>query len=93
MGRHVANYDACKEPGDFYFSPPNPAENGMRLLSFLCPCGCGELCGIRVRDDGQNIDGAWGWNKDEEKPTTTPSIAINQNHWHGYLKNGVFESC
>lgn len=92
--RKVADFDHCEKPGDFYITEPNPHEGGMRRLSFLCPCGCGDLCGIRIRDDGQNVGGAWGWNKDAGKPTTTPSIAIGpNNHWHGYLTDGVFKAC
>ncbi len=89
----VADFDHAKNPGDFFLSGPNEHDGGARRLSFICPCGCGDLCGIRVRDDGQNVNGAWGWDRNEESPTCTPSIAINGNHWHGYLKAGVFESC
>lgn len=89
----VADFDACTEPGHFYITQPNPAENGMRRLSFKCPCGCGDLCAIRIRDDGLNEGGAWGWDKNEETPTTTPSININSGHWHGYLTAGVFKPC
>ncbi len=90
----VAGFGECKNPGDFYITEPNPHEGGMRRLSFLCPSGCGELCGVRVRDDGKNEGGAWGWNRDADKPTTTPSIQIIGGcNWHGYLTNGVFVSC
>ncbi len=89
----VADYSSCKNPGDFFICDPDPNEGMTRRLSFLCPCGCGDLCGIKVRNDGKNVDGAWGWNGNEDKPTTTPSIAINGNHWHGYLTDGVFRSC
>jgi hypothetical protein len=93
QGKHVADFDSCNDPGDFFFSPPNPAEDGMRRLSFICPCGCGDLAGIRVREDGAHIMPAWGWNRNEEKPTTSPSINISYGHWHGYLTDGVFVSC
>lgn len=91
----VADFDSCKQPGDFFLTEPSMYEKGMRRLSFLCPCGCGDLCGIRVRNDGQNIDGAWGWDRNEDAPTCTPSIDINpgSGHWHGHLKAGVFEPC
>ena len=89
----VAGFDHAKNPGDFYLTPPNEHEGGCRHLSFLCPCGCGALAGIRVRDDGENRDGAWAWNRDEEKPTCTPSIDIKPGHWHGHLTAGEFVSC
>ncbi len=94
---HVANFDAAKNPGDYFITPPNPAEGGMRRLSFLCPCGCGELCGIRIHDDGQQVDGVWAWNLDADKPTCTPSIDVKDgkggSHWHGYLTAGQFIEC
>ena len=93
VGKKVADFDHCILPGDFYITAPNQHEGGARRISFRCPCGCGDLCNIRVRDDGQNIDGAWGWDKNYDRPTCTPSIAVNGNHWHGYLKDGIFESC
>jgi len=92
----VADYDSAKNPGDYFIAQRCQAEP-KRRLSFLCPCGCGSLYGISIRDDGQQIDGAWAWNKDEDKPTTTPSIMCYgpgmSSHWHGYLTNGEFASC
>ena len=88
-----AGFSDCKSPGDFFLTSPNEHEGGARRLSFLCPCGCGDLAGIKVRDDGTQQGGAWAWDRNEDKPTCTPSIAINSNHWHGYLTDGVFRSC
>jgi len=93
FARHVEDYEHAENPGDYFVTQPNKHEGGARRLSFLCPCGCHLLCGIKIRDDGQNIDGAWGWNRDENKPTCTPSIDINRGHWHGYLTDGEFRSC
>jgi hypothetical protein len=89
----VRGLSECVNPGDFFMTDPNPHEGNMRRLTFKCPCGCGDFAGIRVRADGIHDQQAWGWNKDEEKPTTTPSIMIGQNHWHGYLTDGEFVSC
>jgi hypothetical protein len=88
----VKGYYECKQVGDFFFTEENVA--GKIRLSFMCPCGCGILAGVTVRSDGKQIEGAWGWNKDFEKPTTTPSIFIEPsgNHWHGYLTDGIFKS-
>ncbi len=93
VAKKVAGFDSCNDPGDFWITPENPHESNMRRLSFRCPCGCGDLCGIRIRSDGLHDAQAWGWNRNEEKPTATPSINIGSGHWHGYLTNGVFESC
>lgn len=53
--KKVLGYDEAKNQGDFFFSNPGPAEDGMMRLSFLCPCGCGDLCGVRVREDGRQV--------------------------------------
>lgn len=89
----VSGFDQCNEPGEFFLTEPNEAEGGVRRLSFRCPCGCGDLCGIRVNDDGSTRNYAWAWDGNKESPTTTPSILINKDHWHGYLTAGVFKSC
>ncbi len=87
----VADYEACKNEGDWFLTPPDAG--GQRRLSFLCPCGCGTLAGVRVNQDGTQANGAWEWNMDEETPTCKPSININNGHWHGYLTDGVFKAC
>lgn len=90
---HVPDFDHANDPGDYFITPPNEHEDGMRRLSFKCPCGCGMLAGIRVRNDGQHTAKGWEWNGDEDKPTVKPSIKINNGHWHGYLTDGKFVSC
>lgn len=87
----VADFDAAKEPGDYFLSEPNA--DGEIRLSFLCPCGCGALAGIKVREDRQTTNFAWAWNGNIDKPTATPSIDIKPSHWHGYLTNGEFVKC
>ena len=59
VAHKVGCFSETKQPGDFFITEPNPHGGNARRLSFLCPCGCGDLCGIRIRDDGQQIDGAW----------------------------------
>lgn len=85
--RQVADFDACQNPGDGYFVGDPPGR-----LSFLCPCGCGMLAGISLKPA---IEQGWTWNGDRDKPDCNPSVFINpqSNHWHGYLRNGVFETC
>lgn len=74
------DFESCINPGDFYIKNDR--------LSFLCPCGCGLLAAISIT--GKN---AWDFNGNLEKPTASPSILINQGHWHGYLTDGVFREC
>jgi hypothetical protein len=64
-------------------------------LQFGCPCGCGAHYGGRFRGED-----AWGFDGNVEKPTVTGSFGcgVGQSfgvryHWHGYLKNGLFEEC
>lgn len=60
-------------------------------FTFMCPCGCKTLGGVRVAGEY-----AWKWNKNKEKPTISPSIALSNHdgpHWHGYLEEGVWKSC
>lgn len=49
------------------------AEGGYTM--FKCP-GCNEAHGLRVREDGQNIGGAWGFNGDCDQPTFSPSVLV-----------------
>lgn len=48
-------------------------EGGHTL--FWCP-GCNEAHAVRVRDDGQNVGGAWGFNGNYDKPTFSPSVLV-----------------
>lgn len=62
---------------------------------FLCPCGCGSIGLVNVAGKGRPL---WGWNKSLEAPTIHPSIRLSTgprclSHWHGWLRNGVWESC
>lgn len=45
------------------------------LVAFMCP-GCKELHQIRVRTDGANTGGAWGYNQNPDAPTFSPSIKV-----------------
>lgn len=48
--------------------------------------------------------GQWHWDGNRDKPTLTPSLGLHaangspvgpdgHYHWHGFLRNGVFEEC
>lgn len=89
----MADYESCVQNGDFFIAHKNEYEPDYIRINFLCPCGCGSLCGVRVRKDGQKEPNCWAWDCNEDKPTVTPSIDINHGHWHGYLTGGIFRSC
>ena len=83
MRRHLA-------PGTSQWST---GLNGrIAALMFVCPCGCGSVSAVTVRE-GYG-DKHWSWNGDQEKPTLTPSI-LNTSpcRWHGDLTDGVFVAC
>lgn len=64
-----------------------------------CPCGCGGKSAMWF--EGYENAGGPKWMVTGEWPkvSMTPSIGIakdhstGQFHWHGYLRNGVFEEC
>lgn len=97
VGGDECSIAELKRPGDFRWS-------GGRMM-FVCPCGCGHICGIAVKPAVPN---GWDWNGDMDKPTTQPSIRISASPnqtpmpeydyvpckgWHGYLTDGVFKPC
>ena len=51
-------------------------DSGVRL-HLWCP-GCDELHGIEV---GEGKPSAWGWDKNLEAPTITPSIKVSGTQW------------
>lgn len=76
-------------PGSFYIS------KDRKELYLRCPCG---RCDKR---NSLNLDRArgsytWSLSGKPDKPSISPSIHWmekdgRKTHWHGWLKNGVFE--
>lgn len=58
-------------------------------MIYCCPCGCGVTGALRFRPAASP---SWEWDGNLEKPTLSPSVH-HVGHWHGYLRNGVWESC
>lgn len=66
-----------------------------------CPCGCGQWSFIRLNAEGWAPGAGQIWtlkSGDDLHMTLSPSIGIHpitngSYHWHGYLRNGVFEEC
>lgn len=79
------------EPGQCQWKPDEPK------LYFACP-GCGAWGGVRIGHPKPEKSPSWdivsGMPEDPSALTLAPSInCIGCCGWHGYLKNGVFESC
>lgn len=83
-------YRADLKPGTAEWSQGQ--DRRIAALLFVCPCGCGNLSAVTVR---QGFDGGkhWKWNGNVHKPTLTPSIQqTGPCKWHGFLTDGVFVS-
>jgi hypothetical protein len=92
------------KPGAIQFSK-NP--DGERVgFSHCCPCGCGRWSFVRLNPErwapGSRTPMWTVVSGDDLHMTLTPSIGIYHQgadqgkpgyHWHGYLRNGVFEEC
>lgn len=57
-------------------------------MIYTCPCGCGRQGTLAISPNGQHPR-IWKWDGNRTKPTLEPSIN-DVNHWHGYLKAGIF---
>ena len=105
QGRLITGSLEAENPGDFYFLsqggsgvtieatglPAPLIENAG--LGFVCPCGCGTPGCVMIAPNGEKSHN-WTWDGNTEKPTLTPSIQrVGGCKWHGYLRNGVWESC
>lgn len=92
QANRVSGFDGATNPGDFWWTG-DPAVR----LSFLCPCGCGDVGGVAVAPDPNDRGGnhpVWKWDGNLDQPTLTPSIQFTTGcRWHGYLTAGVFRSC
>lgn len=81
------------EPGSTFVDPDRTYPDH---LLFACP-GCGRFGSIPAKP-GEKQAGAWKIESGELKEPTgltlSPSIhCVGCCDWHGYLKNGVYESC
>ncbi len=59
-------------------------------FNFRCPCGC------ELRGTVNVTPGGWDWNGSRFQPTVRPSVLLKDGdgpHWHGWLSDGVWESC
>lgn len=61
-------------------------------LAFACPCGCGNVGMLPVRDGFSRPK--WNWDGSLDAPTLTPSVLrLTPCAWHGHLIKGVWTRC
>ena len=97
---HLPNWDDFRDPnkpskglvaGGFHVEPPD--SDGEQDFYYYCPCGCGRVAPLVVGNGFKpEISPSWRWNGSFDKPTLFPSV-WHQGHWHGWLRDGVWESC
>lgn len=78
VDKHAGAFEFYKQ-GDRY-----PA--GM---IYNCPCGCGTRGSLAFRP---HASPSWEWDGNRDAPTLSPSVH-HVGHWHGWLRNGIWESC
>lgn len=67
--------------------------DGELSFWYCCPCGCKTIAPLSAGKQFKPADGpSWEWNGSTEAPTLRPSVN-HIGHWHGWLRNGVWESC
>lgn len=80
------NMVASEEPGAIAFSA------SRTRMFYTCPCGCGELCSVKIRTGWNNLDyktDIWNFDGDIDKPSLSPSIDHKHGcQWHGNLHQG-----
>ncbi len=83
----------AKLPGSVHFT--EAGDDGVSALWFYCPSGCGRLVritvgvGFKPHQEGPS----WNWNGSTTEPTLHPSVNRIDANWHGWLRNGYWESC
>lgn len=77
--------------GAFAIEAPDAPGDEQRMW-WSCPCGCGHVTFLHVGNGFKPSDApSWAWNGSTDAPTLTPSVH-RVGHWHGWLRNGVWES-
>ena len=92
---HFPDKQAFREarvPGSVHFTPG--AAGAELHMWFFCPCGCGLQGCIRVGHGFKPASDGASWNWDGNAGSATLHPSVNQvGHWHGWLRNGYWESC
>ena len=67
----------------------NAGERAFAGMIYICPCGCGAKGALNFRP---HESPSWDWDGNRDAPTLSPSVH-HVGHWHGWLRNGIWESC
>lgn len=80
--------------------PPGGIQFGVNMrgdvcsLIHKCPCGCGDVASLRIGVEKPAESPSWKWNGNREKPTLEPSVYAKATcGYHGWLRDGVWETC
>lgn len=92
--RHVPDkFTFLRERTAGSFRVVETGEDGEVSFWYCCPCGCRAVAPLSA---GRGFKPAtvpsWQWDGSTDAPTLTPSVN-HVGHWHGWLRNGVWESC
>ncbi len=105
MGQNVKAFEVsdkshpdAKKAGAYWFMimPSGQKDAGTIIgIQHACPCGCGLKSVLFFKsyteDDGWTVENPF------PNATLSPSIGMfrgqNPYHWHGFLRNGIFEEC
>lgn len=86
----VEDVDDRGAAGAFEFTTYQGEIAGM---IYVCPCGCGREGYLRFRGAPRPPEEAdrpsWEWDGNREAPTLSPSV-LHRDHWHGYLRAGMW---
>lgn len=75
------------------YAAPGSFEIRKGFVMLACP-GCGRVSGMTAGYPKPGTSPSWELSGDPAAPTMAPSInCVGCCKWHGYLRNGVFESC
>jgi hypothetical protein len=99
----ITSEEDSRKPGAIQFvtramagAEPGPVVG----LNHACPCGCGKKSFVRLNPEYWEAGTKPMWTRegDDLHMTLAPSIGIKplengKYHWHGFLRNGVFEEC
>lgn len=83
---------ADKTAGSFYINE----YDGEFYFHYICPCGCGQYGCLTMGKGVKPPDSpSWQWDGNMAAPDLQPSLwhkwGPNKDHWHGWLRNGIWK--